>query len=289
MIRPVEVLDTSNQPGISVTPSVVGLTQDQARAVFVDAGLSDDDVRVERIDTAGDTGLVIDQDPRPAEPLIGEVVLFVSRQAATPDLVGMETADARDALVEFGARGVIVREYVEGATPETVVETTPAAGEPLAHEVELLVAEPPAALFLTELSSAESGGGCQRSDGQVNGTIFDDSLTCTPDRANVDDLEYALNRQLSRLDTTIGVSDLADETAVVTFRVIADDRPEEWTLGFGESQEISIDLTDVLRVRFEVTRVAATDDSGGVTIGWGTPVLLGSIESVDAMRNQPSS
>ncbi|MDW3217186.1 MAG: PASTA domain-containing protein [Acidimicrobiales bacterium] len=288
VIRPVEVVDTPVETGVSVTPSVVGLTQDQARAVFVDAGLGDDDVRIERIDTAGEAGLVIDQDPRPAEPLIGDVVLFVSRQAETPDLVGMATADAREELADFGARGVIVRTYVEGATPETVVETTPAAGEPLDHEVELLVAEPPAALFLTELRSAESGGGCQRRDVQINGTIFDDSLTCTPDRTNVDYLEYALNRQLSSLDATIGVSDLADDTARVTFRVLADDRSEEWTLGYGESQEISIDLTGVLRVRLEVTRAAALDDGGGVTVGWGSPVLLGSIEAVDAMRNQPS-
>ena len=251
VIRPVEVLATGDDTGVNVTPSVVGLTQGQARTVFVDAGLTDDDIQIERIETAGDSGIVVDQDPRPGEPLISNVVLFVSRQTDTPDLIGLPTSDARDTLEGFGARGVIVRRYVEGAEPETIVETTPAAGQPLSHEVELIVAEPPAAMFLTELRSAESGGGCQRRDVQIDGTIFDDSLTCTPDRDNVDFLEYALNRRLSSLNTTVGVSDLADETSVVTFRVFA--------------------------------------DSGGVTTAWGTPILHGSIDAIVSMRDQPSS
>lgn len=289
VVRPVEIVTDADPSGRSVTPSVVGLTEEQARVVFVDAGLADDGIRFEPVDAAGDPGVVIDQDPRPAEPLIGDVVLFVSRQADTPDLIGADTGDARDTLADLGARGLVIRRYVEGATPETIVETTPAAGEPLGYEVELVVAEPPAAMFLTELSSVESDGGCRGDDVQINGTIHDDSLTCTPDRDDVDFLEYALNRQLSTLVATVGVSDRADDTAVVTFRVWADDESTEWTLAYGESQEISVDLRGVLRLRLEVTRATATEDRGGVTIGWGTPQLLGSINAIEAMREQPSS
>ena len=81
--------------------------------------------------------------------------------------------------------------------------------------------------------------------------------------------EYNLGRQWTSLSTTIGHSDgLGVSGSRMRFRIIGDgDVLADHALDFGETLDLDIDVTGILRIRFEITRI--TRPSGTFTEPYG--------------------
>ncbi|MDT0381041.1 Stk1 family PASTA domain-containing Ser/Thr kinase [Streptomyces sp. DSM 42041] len=114
------------------TPSVLSLTEGDARAKLRDAGL---EVRVERDHSLTvDRGRVMESDPSPGERIRrnGAVTVVVSRGpevVKVPDLSGTPLDDARRELKGLGLEpGLVIRRFDEEVAQGAVVSTEPAAG-----------------------------------------------------------------------------------------------------------------------------------------------------------------
>ncbi len=209
--------------------------------------------------------------------------MFVSAAAAMPDVSRQDVAAARGTLAELGARTVVRTEYEDGAAEGVVFRTEPPAGEPVPYEVAVYVAEPPSSVVLTDLRSV--GATCSiRREVVVNGASLDASLQCGPNRDEVEYLEYALNRDVSRFEAVIGQDDRGVTTATIHFRVLLDDvLAGEWSLPFGASEQISVDVKGHLRIRLETFRDNLTEESLDTRAVWGEPRFVGSTDAIDRL------
>lgn len=262
-------------------PNVIGLDTDAARQVMFDAGLTADDVEVVDVPAAGSPGVIVRQEPNPGSPVDGAVVLGVSVAADMPNLIGQSEAEARSALDELGARVVIEAVYRDGAEEGAVLSTRPAAGVTVPLDVTVQVAAPPSSVYLATLEAVDSD--CYEDDVEIDGEALPSSLMCDlGDEASGSD--YALNRQISRLQATVGQSDVTDQGHRVRFLVIADgltlfDR----TLPLGEGVPVDLDLVGVLRVQLRAVRVGGGDCCPDVTAGFGSARLVGGPDAIDAI------
>lgn len=283
VVRPVTVLDGDETVQQLLAPSVEGLPVEQATAAFVDAGADPATITVTEVPAAGESGLIVDQQPAPAAGLGDAVTLYVASAATMPDLTGQDGTAARAALADVGARGVIETEYQDGATEGLVLRTFPAAGEAVPYEVKLFTAEPPSSVAATELRWVDSS--CSTPNQVVvNGVTLKASIWCVPSQDEVEYAEYALNREVSRFEATIGQEDRGVTTATIRFRVLLDDVVVgEWSIPFGTSQPISVDVKGHLRIRLETLRDNLTDESLDARAVWGEPHFVGSADAVDQL------
>jgi len=262
-------------------PNVIGLDADAARQVMFDAGLGADDVEVVDVPAAGSPGVIVRQQPMPGSPVDGEVVLGVSVAADMPDLVGQTEAEARAVLEELGARIVVDAVYRDRAEEGAVLSTSPAAGEAVPLDVTVQVAAPPSSVYLATLEAVDSD--CYEDDVEINGEALPSSLLCDlGDEASGSD--YALNRQVSRLQGTLGQSDESDLGFRVRFVVTADGRTLfDRTLPFGQGVPIDLDLVGVLRIQLRAVLVGVGDCCPDVTAGFGSARLVGAPDAIDAI------
>jgi beta-lactam-binding protein with PASTA domain len=123
------VVSLGPPPETTFLPDLVGMSEDDARALAAVAGLTTDQVVIERVDVAGAVpGSVVSQSltPHRRVQLDGAVLrLLVAGQAAggageegLPNLVGMREADARALATGFDVRVSYVEDSV---LPDTVV------------------------------------------------------------------------------------------------------------------------------------------------------------------------
>jgi len=298
---------TSNEVVSEVSPllipNVLDLTAEQARTALVEAGVDPDSIQIESVAAAGEAGLLIDQDPSPGEVLGDSVILYVSEQVATPDLVGATEQHATETLDALGALTTVDTRYVHGAEAGLIVETVPAAGELLSQEVTVVIAEDPSSVFLSQLTTFDaytwakreksasgfdsSGGyrwdsGCYYGKIQILGTEYNNSLICIPFADDVVFREYMLNRKVSLLVGTFGLDDFTDNSQALTFTIYIDDQdPISWTVRYGEAVPFEIDLSGALRIRLQFTRTAHNGQTVGLTAGWGDARLIGSKAAID--------
>lgn len=113
-------------------PAVMGLSEEEARALLEAAG-------AERIDSVTKPsseaeGTVVAVSPGEGEAFVSRatVTLTVATPFTVPDVIGKKESDAVDILKDAGF-GTEVSYVVSDKTVRTVVETTPAAGEPIAE------------------------------------------------------------------------------------------------------------------------------------------------------------
>lgn len=298
---------TSNEVVSEVSPllipNVLDLTAEQARTALVEAGVDPDSIRIGSVAAAGEAGLLIDQDPSPGEVLGDSVILYVSEQVATPDLVGSTEQHAIKTLDAFGALTTVDTRYVHGAEAGLIVETVPAAGELLSQEVTVILAEEPSSVFLSQLITFDSypwakreksasgfdspGGyrwdsGCYYGKIQISGTEYNNSQICVPFADDVAFQEYVFNREVSLLVGTLGLDDFTDNSQALTFTIYIDDQdPISWTVSYGEAVPFEIDLSGALRIRLQFTRTTHNGQTVGLTAGWGDARLIGSKAAID--------
>lgn len=113
----------------------------------------------------------------------------------------------------------------------------------------------------------------------IDGTSYEDSYSsylpsCSQDMR--DAWEFNLDRKYSRLQAVAGVVDLSESDTRMRFRVLLDNRVVfEKTSALGQSSNINVDVTDVLRLRLEViaTRETCGADERKDIGAFGNPAI----------------
>jgi hypothetical protein len=182
------------------------------------------------------------------------VKLVVAAAAVIPKVVGAPVATATRDLEQLGAHVVVQRVYRPSAAVDTVLDVSPAAGQPAAANVVLTVAAPPAAVNLADLRPVR--GNCSEADTNVNGLAYHHSLRCSA-TATARDVEFMLNRRTVRLTAVIGQDDRATPGQTVHFVISGDGKVlAAADLKYGESKAVDLDTSSVLRLTLSVQLVA---------------------------------
>lgn len=113
-----------------VVPDIVGMYEDEAVATLREAGANN--IVSKEVPSDQPDGMVIEVSPAPGEAFVsrGEVVVSVAGWYHVPDVIGKKENDALEILQAEGLQGEISY-IVSTETVRTVVETEPAAGEPV--------------------------------------------------------------------------------------------------------------------------------------------------------------
>jgi NPCBM/NEW2 domain len=125
--------------------------------------------------------------------------------------------------------------------------------------------------LLDAMTPVSDSGATNTGSAQVNGQYFADSvyLSMNPGPGNV---SYNLERQWHRLQATVGLSDDSPENEKVRFQVIADQRVVyDHVFVLGQSQQISLDMSGVLRL--ELVATLASTWVGDTSAVWGNANL----------------
>lgn len=212
-----------------------------------------------------------------------------------PDLVGMTLGEARDKLPR--SMDVQVIEQVDENTPDgTVLSHEPAAGEDVDNTVKLVVARPAVTVYLDSVPPSAGRWGTSDQAFTVGiggkqylhalGTVMGSYCTSYPEV-----VEYNLSKGYRRLVAAAGISDNAEDAAMkVQLEVFGDGRllisePIE----FGSVVDLDVDLTNVLRLKFQWLVTSASETCGDNTFALGEAKLLGLANEVPTSGLPPAS
>ncbi|WP_454932440.1 protein kinase domain-containing protein [Actinomyces oricola] len=193
-----------------------------------------------------------------------------------PNLVGMTQAEAEKALPDSVKVTVVKQAAKNGEKTGTVISTDPAAGSALPSEVTLTVAAAMATIYLSDLKTAswrESNTGAATVNGQSMAHSTSYSFTYTQSAKD----EWNLGRHFTELVGTLGMSDNSnDADATFTVDFYADQvLVHTETIAFGEFKDVSLDMTNVLRLKIVVTRTDRNRESKPSTLVLGDFALQG--------------
>jgi hypothetical protein len=280
--RPIKVMKEQSA-SVDTMPSLLGLTEQRARQVLADASVDLKRVSTTMQPYAGEQGVVIGQTPLSGSSLgSSAIVLTVSTPAKMPPLEGMSLDGARDMLTQIGASVLVETRYQPSTKENTVLETRPAVGAPLTDRATLVIAEPPSAVFLSQLQSISSSCGAETLN--VAGVSRSDALVCQPGEDSPSVMEYLLNRRVAEFQTVLGLGDRGARDASVTFRVFVDGRRATLvTLAFGQTQKITIPVVSALRIRIEaaINRPSQSDEE--VQAVFANARFLGGQSAIDEL------
>jgi hypothetical protein len=257
---------TTTTAAPKLMPDLVGKTTTDAKSALAALGVKD--VRVKEQENIAPPGSVLDQVPTKGATITGPVDLTVSKALSPmPDFASKLIGDARTYFSERGVK-VTVTDQLDDTKPEgTIVETTPGPGESLGSEVKLTVVKKPVTEFLAKTKSVDDQCGTTGADVGVNGATQLQSVVVSADRVLGDVgrscyTDYNLSRQWVRLKGGVGISDTSTATLQCRLEVFADGNPIfNQTVSLGEISPIDLDVTNVLRLRLQVTETAR--GSGG--------------------------
>ena len=263
-------------------PNVLGLSRDGARQVLGDAGFDLAQVSVKTQPYAGEPGVVIGQDPAPGETSSAVTTLTVAEPGTTPKLNGLVLDDARRRLSALGATVTIRSRYDAGATVGSVLQTDPAAGQPLANRVELVVAEPPSSVFLSDLSAVNSS--CNSDSVYVGGVERTHSLVCQPGEGSPSEISYVLNRRVDELKALVGIADRSGTDTPVVFQMFVDGRLiGRYPVTFGKTVQVAVPVSGALRLRIVVASGKPGPSGTQVEAVVGDGRLVGGTSAIDAL------
>ena len=265
-------------------PSVLGLSQEIARSALADRGLSGVDVSVSEKPAAGPAGTVLEQTPGAGKAVTDTVALVISTTVTMPNLVGKPQNEARATLENMGAVVDVVTRVDPAVTAGAVLDSDPAPGKSTPSVVILTVADPGDALSLSTVDRVESSSCSTSSSTSVNGTTLANNVTCTPSRSDPAVAEYALARNATQFEATVGTDDQQGSgNAVVTIR--GDGRVLKTVpVGLGRSAPVQVDVRNVLRLQITVTTDATDDQEPNVVLGDAR--LRGTTEGLNQIANR---
>jgi hypothetical protein len=283
--RPITVASATPGSAKATMPSVVGLDRQSALQALADAGIRLAQVSTKEQAYAGVPGIVIAQDPAPESAAPRAPSLILSAPGVMPRLTGLSLDAARTALSQMGATVAVRRRYEAGAAEGSVLETVPAAGQPLAERVGLVVAEAASSVFLDQLAAVQSD--CSSDSVYVAGVERPHSLVCQPQQGSPAEIDYVLNRRVTRFDVTLGTGDAGATDAAVAFRLYVDGRLAlSDTLPFGTARAVSVPLDGALRLRL-VAAVPKQGASGDQVVAvFGAARLVGGSSAIDALTTE---
>jgi hypothetical protein len=263
-------------------PDVVGTQVAAAIETLESIGISDYDL--DEQPSLRPSGEILRQVPSAGSDVRGPVILTVATSLPPmPDYAGQRIGDARSELEAWGV-AVVEEDVLSNERPTgEVVESIPAAGGTIGTEVVLRVAVAPVVgipgVDVPEVARDAMGQFYNPSDGAVDidGELYETSLYVSTLRgsANTGDLgywEYNLGRDWEFFESTIGLLDDSDIEQVGRFRIILDGSVIwEQDIEFGRAEQISINVSNGLRLRLEAVSIG----TGRLGLGWGNARLLG--------------
>ncbi|MBM7773252.1 serine/threonine-protein kinase [Actinokineospora baliensis] len=218
------------------------------------------------------------------------------RLESMPDLVGLKLGEARDKLPQ--SMEVEIVDQIDDKSPDgTVLTQEPAAGEKVDDKVKLVVARPAVTVYLDELPTT-LGEWSDNGTKAMGGKQFLHSLawggyshySCTSRSVSV---EYNLSKGFRRLVTSVGIADDAQMTDFkLQLEVFADGRQLiSQPIEFGKVEPLDLDLTNVLRLKFQwiVTSKAETCGRNLLVLGEAKLLGLASEVPVSGLPPRPSS
>lgn len=275
-------LIAGQQQSAQPMPSVLGLNQDIAQTVLDDAGLGDVKTTAVQRPAAGPVAMVVAQKPSAGTGSVGEIELTVSVPAPMPDVVGRDMIGVRSELEQLGAVVEIVPQFNPSVPKNQIVDVNPKPGEAMPTVVSLTVGDPGDALTLASVSTVDRSSCGTTGSATVNGATVGNSIKCDSG-ARPAFIEYALSRRAAALEALVGTSD-SGRTGAARVAVFGDGRElASANVGLGQSVPIHADLTDVMRLRIEVT---TADTKQNPTVILGDAKLLGLPDGLDAIAAQ---
>lgn len=256
-------------------PDLAGKTTADAKAALASLGVTD--VRIEEQENIAAPGTVLTQVPSKGSTITGPVDLTVAKALSPmPDWVGKTISEARDYFTDRGVVVTVVDQLDDVQAEGTITGSTPAAGESIGAEVRINVVKRPVTRFLAKTDSVDKSCRTDSGDIGVNGaTQLSSVVVHIFDRSAGDGcfIDYNLSRSWVRLKGGVGISDVSKASLQCRFELFADGNPIfNETAGLGVITPVDLDMTDVLRLRLQVTPLS---DAGGDCV-WTSLRLIGS-------------
>jgi PASTA domain/NPCBM/NEW2 domain len=273
---------TATPPVELVMPDVTGTQVADAIETLESIGISDHSL--DEQPSLRPSGEVLAQVPSAGSDVRGQVVLTIATSLPPmPDYAGQRVGDARSELEAWGV-SVVEEEILSNERPTgEVVESVPQAGGTIGSEVVLRVSVAPVvgipSVDVAEVSSQALGQFFTQRQGPVDidGQLYETSLYLSTESRSGDpgDLgywEFNLGRDWEFFESAIGLLDDSDIEQAGRFRIILDGSVIwERDIEFGEVEQISINVSNGLRLRLETVSL----QSGRIGLGWGNARLLG--------------
>lgn len=279
--RPVHV-DAPAVAKNGTLPNVEGLSLEEARQVYADAGIDPSRIEVERTPYVGREGTIVRQDPPAASQVTSQtarIALIASSEPRMPDLEGRAADEARRRLGDMGVGVTAVVRYVARAKAGSVARTRPAAGELVGARATIVVAEAPSSVGVSELEDV--AGGCSTGDGDLDGQAVTGALVCSASRGSPVRSAFKLNDRVSAFKATVGLETNAPSSARVTLIVRQGSTVVRAYPLSRVPQSIDVPLQGPRRVVIEVTRADSGYDSAAAVLG--NARLAGARSGIDAL------
>ena len=260
---PATTIPATTVPAALKMPSIVGLSDADAREKLADAGIQN--ATFTPTPQAGPSNLVLSQVPSSGSADLTTVTVEISQPVAMPDFTGQPAADTRATLIGLGAVVTVEETFDPALAPGVVISQTPASAASVVvpEEVTLQVSSAGTELFLDQVSSPTAD--CEMGGAKVNTYQSGHAMYCAfsyyddPGRSAAN--EFDLNRSASVLRFIGGLDDSSPTSGRVRLIVYGDGiKLWEHDYGLGESTEENIPITGVLRLRLEMINLASDSD-----------------------------
>ncbi|MFD9733429.1 protein kinase [Umezawaea sp. NPDC059074] len=239
----------------------------------------------------GDTGV------KTTQPTSAKVTTTVAdiKLTSMPDLVGKKLGEARDKLPK-DMKVEIVDQVDESKPDGTVVGQEPAAGEAVDGSAKLVVARPAITVFLDQVKPSAGRWGTSDNAFTIGmagkqylhalGSTTDSYCTTEPESA-----EYNLSKGYRRFVAVAGIGDNAQYDSVkVQLEVFGDGRLlTSSAIEFGKVVDLDLDLTNVLRLKFQWVVTSGPRTCGSNVFALGEAKLLGLAGEVPTSGLPPSA
>jgi hypothetical protein len=251
-------------------PDVRGLSALDARQILADVGIAASVVSTTDQPAAGESGIVLSQDPVYGYPVDANITLAVSTPAKVPEFEGRSADDVLADLDELGAEVETQSVYVPEVPVGQVASIEPEPGTLLPVAVTVVIAAEPDELLLSDVVAVEDN--CYSGDtDSIAGTTFNNLISCSAYEES-ETSSWVIKRAAYRLTGTVGILDSGEPTERVQVEVIGDGRVLQTVpVAYGESVRINADISGVLRLSLRYRSL--TKDYG--TVGFGRLTLLG--------------
>lgn len=282
--RPVRVDAPATRDG--TLPNVLGLSLEEARQVYADAGAEVTRIKVSQTPYVGREGTVVRQDPPAASKIgtRGALTLVTSEQARMPDLRGVPADEARRRLGDMGIGATVVVRYVPRAQLGAVARTRPAAGDIARARATLVVSEAASSVALASLESVD--GDCSVGDGDLDGRTVSDAVVCSPSSGGGSTRQsYEVNDRVTAFKARVGLDTNAPGSARVTL-IVRQGASVVGTYALTSSpREIDVPLSGSRRVVLEVRRADDGADSASAVLE--NARLAGARSGIDDLSETP--
>lgn len=185
--------------------------------------------------------------------------------AGVPAVTGLQLSRATTAISQAGLKLVINEVVDESVADGTVTAQTPEAGAavPADKTVSLTVARKPVVSYLNDHDLVEknsSGYSYDTGSSTVNGQLYTHSLWMSTsgysDVGVSGSVQWDLSRAYQSVSGVVGLSDSTSSGSQYRIELLGDNRVlYTKDLGFGQTEDFSIDVTGVLRLQLRVTKL----------------------------------